>query len=110
MNSSTITSPDHTPGPWIVCESLRRGFCIRSARGGFIAWTATGSDRRDAANAQLMSAAPTLLLALKAVLTVMPNKCLDSEIFALLDRCALVVAQAEGDGSTVHRPMTAPAA
>lgn len=61
MTTVILPSADYTPGPWIVCEALKRGFCVRSARGGFLAWVGCGSERRDAANAQLMAAAPRLL-------------------------------------------------
>lgn len=65
MHSASITSPAYTPGPWYVAESLKRGLVIRSPRGGFLAWLGAGSLRRDAANAQLIAAAPELLSACK---------------------------------------------
>jgi hypothetical protein len=61
MTPSSITSPAYTPGPWYVSESSKPGFIIRSPRGGFVAWAGTGSLQRDAANAQLMAAAPRFL-------------------------------------------------
>lgn len=96
MTPPFITSPAYTPAPWYVSESLKRGFNVRSARGGFLAWVGTGSERRDAANAQLMAAAPTLLDACKMLLAIVVRDC-DEEVFgAELSHAEGVIADAEG--------------
>jgi len=110
MNPSSITSPAFTPGPWYVGASLKRGFCIRSARGGFLAWAATGSDRRDAANAQLMAAAPRFLEYCKFLLDDVsqmadaPESCPEWNWRLTENNLRALIALAEGDPSYVHRP------
>jgi hypothetical protein len=110
MTPPPITSPAYTPGPWYVSESLKRGFCIRSARGGFLAWAATGSDRRDAANAQIMAAAPRflhyskLLLADVSRMTQDPDSCPEWNWRLTENNLRALIALAEGDPSYVRRP------
>ena len=110
---SSPTSPAYTPGPWYVGASLKRGFCIRSARGGFLAWTGTGSDRRDAANAQLMAAAPELLYYCKMLLDDVSQMAENPDIgrgwdwHLTEDNLRALIAQAEGNASTQRRPALA---
>lgn len=115
MTHPSTPSPAYTPGPWYVSESLKRGFVVRSARGGFLAWVGTGSIRRDAANAQLMAAAPELLDYCKSLLDDVQQMATDFEIgrewdWTLTERnLTALIAQAEGDLPSLHRPVIAAA-
>ncbi len=109
MNSSITTSPDYTQAPWYVSESLKRGFNVRSARGGFLAWVGTGSARRDAANAQLMAAAPRLLDYCKELLGDVSRVVEHPDIGRIWDwrlterQLKAIIAEAEGQTAFVDR-------
>jgi hypothetical protein len=85
-----------------MSASLKGGFVVRSARGGFLAWVGTGSVRRDAANAQLMAAAPELLAYCKLLLQDVSHMAADAGAGATWDwvlterNLKNLIAQAEG--------------
>lgn len=108
MTPLSTPSPAFTPAPWYVSESHKRGFILRSARGGFLAWIGTGSLRRDAANAQLMAVAPQLLDYCKELLGDVSRVIEHPDIGRVWDwrltetRLRALVAQAEGETSPLH--------
>ena len=115
MNTPFSTEPAYTPAPWYVSEALKRGFNVRSARGGFVAWVATGSDRRDAANAQLMASAPQLLACCKILLDHVSRMSEDPGVGQSWDwrltasNLKAVIARAEGNTPAYAADMPAAA-
>jgi len=100
-----MSTTSHTAGPWKVnFESFCPEWAIITTAGGSIVAN-VNADHRQEANARLISAAPDLLRAAVAALTIVAREQPDGSIMADL---LAAIAKADGKEVTSYQPARIP--